>query len=143
MPNGEKLRITEVGCPLDEDLDSLKEGLRAFNCSKIGDYLYEKIACFVKSESGVVLGGAYGLISWDWLHVEWLWCHKDIRAKDYGSRLLLKMETYARKKGAKHVKLETADFQALDFYLKQGYEIYAELPDCPPGYKSYLLKKSL
>jgi hypothetical protein len=38
---------------------------------------------------------------------------------------------------------DTFDFQAKDFYLKQGYEIFGVLKDCPSGHKRYYMKKIL
>jgi hypothetical protein len=39
--------------------------------------------------------------------------------------------------------LDTFDFQAKDFYLKYGYEIFGILDDCLKGLKRYYLKKAL
>ena len=39
--------------------------------------------------------------------------------------------------------LDTFDFQAKDFYLTKGYEIFGELENCPPGHKRIFLKKYL
>ena len=51
------------------------------------------------------------------------------------------MEQYAQSKGITHYHLETTSFQALPFYQKQGYEVFGQLPDMPPGHISYFLKK--
>lgn len=138
-----KLHITEIGTPLDSDLNELRAGLRDYNHSQTSEYLYEQVACFVKAEDGTILGGASGLISWAWLHIELLWCHESIRMNSYGSKLVSAMESHAIKKGAEYTRVETADFQALEFYKKHHYKIYAELPNCPPGHMSYFLKKKL
>ncbi len=58
-----------------------------------------------------------------------------------GSRLLGAMEQYAQSKGITHYHLETTRFQALPFYQKQGYAVFGQLPDRPPGHISYFLKK--
>lgn len=39
--------------------------------------------------------------------------------------------------------LETAEFQALAFYLKHGYEVFGRLPGKPAGHTWYYLKKDL
>ena len=41
------------------------------------------------------------------------------------------------------IHLDTCDFQSKDFYLKQGYEIFGVLDNCPKGHKRYYLKKML
>lgn len=40
-----------------------------------------------------------------------------------------------------HQREQIASFQALPFYQKQGYSVFGELPDMPPGHVSYFLKK--
>lgn len=37
--------------------------------------------------------------------------------------------------------METWDFQAKGFYEKNGYTVFAEIKDCPPGTICYFLKK--
>jgi hypothetical protein len=37
--------------------------------------------------------------------------------------------------------LSTFDFQAPQFYLEHGYEVFATLPDYPPGHTDYHLRK--
>lgn len=41
------------------------------------------------------------------------------------------------------IHLDTFDFQAKDFYLKHGDEIFGVLEDCSKGYKRYYMKKVL
>lgn len=48
-----------------------------------------------------------------------------------------------KEKGGKLVHLDTFDFQAKDFYLKNGYEVFGVLEDCPKGHKRYYLKKNI
>ena len=47
-----------------------------------------------------------------------------VRKDDHGSTLLKEVEKIAKEKGCKLVHLDTFDFQAKDFYLKRGYEIF-------------------
>ena len=35
------------------------------------------------------------------------------------------------------------NFQAKDFYIKHGYEVFGVLDDCPKGHKRYYMKKVL
>ena len=42
-------------------------------------------------------------------------------------------EEEAKAMGATLVHLDTFDWQAKDFYLKHGYEIFGVLDDCPPA----------
>ncbi len=39
------------------------------------------------------------------------------------------------------IHLDTFDFQAKDFYLKHGYDIFGILDECPQKHKRYFMKK--
>lgn len=41
------------------------------------------------------------------------------------------------------VSVDPYSFQARGFYEKQGYAVFAELDDCPPGGARYLLQKRI
>jgi GNAT superfamily N-acetyltransferase len=78
------------------------------------------------------------------LYVSVLFVVEAHRHKGLGSALLKHVEDEVKTLGARLAHLDTFDFQALDFYLKQGYEVFGVLEDCPKkGHKRYYLKKSL
>jgi len=137
------MEITKPEDPKEEDLKALAAGLKAYNFSQMGEHYPQKVGTFVKSESGEVLGGAFGAINWGWLYIDWLWCSETIRHCGYGSKLIHAMEQFAISNNTLHVKLETTSFQALDFYQKLGYEVYGELNNYPVGHTTYYLKKEL
>ncbi|MGW2446634.1 GNAT family N-acetyltransferase, partial [Streptomyces sp. NPDC001675] len=61
-----------------------------------------------------------------------------------GSRLLARAEHLARTdRACANARLETWDFQAPDFYKKQGYDVVCVIPDYPPGLTEYTLTKRL
>ncbi|WP_447835097.1 GNAT family N-acetyltransferase [Aeromonas salmonicida] len=136
------MRLTPPLPPQDEELDALRIGLSGYNTAQAGTHLRERIASFIKDEQGKVLGGIVADIKWGWLHVDWLWIDEGIRKDGWGARLLATMEQYASDKGITKVHLETTSFQALPFYQKQGYTVFGELPDMPPGHITYFLKKT-
>jgi hypothetical protein len=41
----------------------------------------------------------------------------------------------------RELHLDTFDFQAKDFYVKHGYEVFGVLEDCPEGHVRYFMKK--
>lgn len=136
------MRLTPPLPPQDEELDALRIGLSGYNTAQAGTHLRERIASFIKDAQGKVLGGIVADIKWGWLHVDWLWIDEGIRKDGWGARLLATMEQYASDKGITKVHLETTSFQALPFYQKQGYTVFGELPDMPPGHITYFLKKT-
>lgn len=97
----------------------------------------------LKEDGKVVAGINACMYAWYIVYVHILFIEESHRGKDLGSFLLKKVETEAKAKGAKLIHLDTFDFQAKDFYLKHGYEIFGTLDDCPPGHKRYYLKKAL
>ncbi len=44
--------------------------------------------------------------------------------------------------GVQRAYLETTDFQALGFYRRRDYEVFAQLEDQPPGHVCYYLRKT-
>lgn len=135
------MQLTPPQPPQDHEFEALRRGLNGFNEAVTGPLYRERIASFIKDEAGVVLGGILGEIKWGWLHIEGLWVDDAIRQTGWGARLLSAMEQYARSQGITNFHLETTSFQALPFYQKQGYEVFGQLPDMPPGHVSYFLKK--
>ena len=135
--------ITEVSEPEKCDYEVLKKGLNGFNESYTGSLFEEKVSSFIKDENNQVMGGILGEINWGWLYVQGIWVSDSIRSKGLGSKLLLKLEDYALSKGITNYRLETTSFQALKFYEKHGYVVFGELPDMPPTFTSYFLKKQI
>ncbi|MFF9277640.1 GNAT family N-acetyltransferase [Streptomyces griseosporeus] len=89
-------------------------------------------------------GGLVGHTWATWLHVAYLWVDERHRGSGLGSRLLAEAEHLARtERACTRVRLETWDFQAPDFYRKQGYEVVCTIPDYPPGITEYTLVKRL
>jgi hypothetical protein len=51
-------------------------------------------------------------------------------------------EAEALAMGVNRVYLESTDFQAVGFYKKRGYQVFAQLEDQPPGHICYYLKNT-
>jgi GNAT superfamily N-acetyltransferase len=135
------MRITAVSQPEESDFDVLKKGLNGFNERHTGTVYRETVSSFVKDEDDKTVGGILGEIKWGWLYIEGLWIADDVRGSGLGAKLLQQLEAHALSKGVSNFRLETTSFQALDFYVKQGYTLFGQLPDMPPTFTSYFLKK--
>ena len=81
------------------------------------------------------------LAGWGWLYIERLWVDEALRGQGVGTRVMARMERVALAEGVHRFQVGTTSFQALDFYIKQGYEVFAQLEDHPPGCTDYMLKK--
>lgn len=125
--------------------DFLGSKLREFNEAAIGKLQAEPIG-YVFREDDEIVGGMFGWLRLGWLYLDMAWVHESHRGRGIGALLLEKMEHAARMRGVMRVRCETGSFQALPFYLKAGFEVYAEneLTD-PAGneHREYLLRKLL
>lgn len=93
---------------------------------------------------GALAGGLSGRTWAYWLHVDLLWVDARHRGLGLGSRLLAEAERLARDdRACTRSRLETWDFQAPDFYRKQGYEVVGAVEDYPPGVAELILVKRL
>ncbi|MGW8064631.1 GNAT family N-acetyltransferase [Streptomyces ziwulingensis] len=99
---------------------------------------------WVLDGAGALAGGLVGHTWAAWLHVTYLWVDGRHRGVGLGSALLAEAERGARgERGCTASRVETWDFQAPDFYVKQGYEVVGVIPDYPPGITEYTLVKRL
>ncbi|MEV5171512.1 N-acetyltransferase [Streptomyces flaveolus] len=94
--------------------------------------------------AGGLAGGLVGHTWTTWLHVTYLWVDAAHRGTGLGTRLLAEAERIAATdRGCMASRLETWDFQAPEFYRRQGYEVVCVIPDYPPGITEYTLTKRL
>ena len=136
-----KLKFETTEDPADADVDWVRKNLVAYNLSQCEEHPQRKIAVYARDDRGTIVGGATGEVTWGWLYVEMLWVHEEHRYKGVGRRLLADIEQLATRYNVAGFHLGTTDFQALDFYLKCGYEVWGQLPDFPPGHTNYSLRK--
>jgi GNAT superfamily N-acetyltransferase len=140
----EKFYITESAPNENEYVD---DALGEYNVSKVPFTQKNPLIfiCYnIKDEDYNIIGGIKSVLyGWGCLFIELLWIDDRHRGKDLGSFLLDKVECDALKLGCHLIHLDTFDFQAKDFYLKKGYEIFGVLDDCPKEHKRFYLKKVL
>ncbi len=137
-----RLEITSSTQP--QDLIALRRNLAQSNVRRVpallslprGDY-----GAFIRDAQGRIVGGAVGELDWGWLYVDLLWVAEPYRGRGYGSRLMQAMEYVAYSNGLPQVYLATTSFQALPFYQKLGYDVWAMLDDRPKGYAYYYLRR--
>ncbi|MEJ8855668.1 GNAT family N-acetyltransferase [Variovorax robiniae] len=118
--------------------------LRAFNYGFVGEYPEQQsIRLNAKDADGHVVGGVRAYVFLYWLQIDVLWVAEDARGRGLGSRLLAQVEARAMELGARNVKLETFEWQARGFYLKQGYEEFARIDQYASEYYLAFMKKTL
>jgi len=136
----EDLQIAKLDNPAWEVIG---QGITAYNTQQAGEDDGQNLCFVLKMPDGEIVGGVIGATYWGWLYVNLMWLRDDLRGRGYGKELLTLAEDEARQRGAKQSYLDTFSFQALGFYQKQGYEIFGQLDDFPPGHQRYFLRKKL
>lgn len=130
-----------------EEYGTVDNGIVEYNLSKVPftqEPSFISINRVIKGINGEVLAGINSLLyCWNCLYVDVLWVKEEYRKEGYGSILLNEVEKIAREKGCNLIHLDTFDFQAKDFYLIHGYEVFGVLDDCPMGHKRYYMKKNI
>jgi ribosomal protein S18 acetylase RimI-like enzyme len=140
------LNIEVTQNPDPDDLQSISMGLQSHNAKFIGEGAFEdefRFSVFAKDDTGKVVGGLRAAAAWNWLNIEVIWVSEKARGVGLGQRLLARAEEFAMKSGFFSVYLETASFQAREFYEKQGYAVFGKLDDYPIGHVMYYMKKRL
>ena len=94
-------------------------------------------------DGNIIAGINSRMYCWNCLYIDILWVKEEYRKSGLGSKLLNEVERIAKDKGCNIIHLDTFDFQAKDFYIKHGYDIFGILDDCPREHKRYYLKKML
>jgi len=134
----------EITHGTSEDREYLNDRIIEFNAKQVPfsqDELFINID-YVAKDNDTIIGGITALLyCWKCLYIDVLWVDEKHRHLGLGTKLLNMVEKFAKEKGCHLSQLDTFDFQAKDFYLKHGYEIFGELNDCPPGHKRIYLMK--
>ncbi|MGQ3887829.1 GNAT family N-acetyltransferase [Legionella sp. CNM-1927-20] len=97
----------------------------------------------IKNGDETIAGICSDVYIWKILYISVFFVEERYRNQGFGTILLNKVEEKAKQLGATLAHLDTFDFQAKDFYLKHGYEVFGTLDDCPEGHKRYYMKKVL
>lgn len=100
-----------------------------------------RFALLVRGGGREVAAGLIGVISWQWLLIEAVWVGDALRGHGVGRTLMARAEAHAEAEGCHSAWLDT--FQAREFYLKIGYEVFGRLDDYPPGQGRSFLRKRL
>ena len=139
-----ELKFKTIINPSEQQVAPIHYGLDQFDIAYLGKEIVEdhqNVAVIAGDETGTVIGGIHGEIFYNWLHVHTFWVDETWRGQKIGTRLLFQIEEVALVKECHGSHLETIGFQALEFYLKNGYEVFGQLNNKPKGNIWYYLKK--
>lgn len=131
----------------NDDYFRLSRSITQFNLDHLPKGAGDNLVAlgFVIRDNLKMIGGVTGkLLLGQTLSIDILWVDENYRGQDCGTRLLTAIEEKAKELKSRLVVVDTFDFQALEFYQKNGYAVFGELADSPyPGNIHYYLHKRL
>jgi GNAT superfamily N-acetyltransferase len=138
------LEVTLIDTVEDGFETLLSDGLNVYNDEITGYSDRRPLSVVVKDPTtGEILGGAKGRTSLGMLFVELFHLPASLRGSGLGTRILGMMEEEGRQRGCRVAVLFTISFQAPDFYRRQGWRVFGEIPCDPPGTSRVFLTKDL
>lgn len=137
----------QISISTNAEKDEIIDQLIKFNCQNLKMDRDEYITPlnFHIKENGRIIAGVNAFASAkSSVFVSILWVDEKFRGNDFGSLLLQHVENEAIKLGVKLIFLDTFDFQARDFYIKQGFQEFSSLQGHPAfGRTVFFMKKEL
>ncbi|MFK7857502.1 MAG: GNAT family N-acetyltransferase [Granulosicoccus sp.] len=125
------------------DKASILNPLIDFNKAHVGTSDYRPLNVIIQDDAMQPAGGLWGHSAYGWFTIDLFFVPTSLRHQGLGTRIILTGESEAIARACHSAWVDTHEFQALEFYEKQGYELFAELPDYPSGHKRFFLKKAL
>ena len=126
---------------VDDDAEYICDKLVEYNLSKVPKTQRDEFISINKKivdEHGSIIAGCIAkMYCWNVIYIDILWVDEKYRKSGLGTRLLNEIEAVALEEKCSLIHLDTFDFQAKDFYIKNGYEIFGVLEDCPKEHCRY------
>jgi GNAT superfamily N-acetyltransferase len=136
------LTLTDV--PDSDESAVITDGLRAYNETQAGYSDWRALNIFARDpDTGRVVGGLLGSTSLGLLRVDRFFLPEGLRRNGLGGRILAMAEDEGRRRGCTRAVLSTLHFQAPGFYLKQGWEVAAQIDCAPSGHTRFYMTKKL
>ncbi|EUB96946.1 GCN5-related N-acetyltransferase [Rhizobium sp. CF080] len=136
-------QIDVTASPTAEELAVIGEGLTAFNDADVGPSERKALAVLIRDVEDKVIGGLSGYTAWGWLFTQWLFIPETLRGEGMAGKLLGQAEEEARARGCHGAWIDTFSPLARKAYMRQGYEVFGELPEFPKGRTRTFLRKAL
>ena len=128
----------------DESIQVIGKGLNHFNDQHVGYGDRQPLAVLVRDpQSGDVVGGASGRTSLGLLFLDLFHLPETLRGMGIGTEVLRRFEEEGRRRGCRSAVVYTISFQAPQFYERNGWVRFGEVPCDPPGTSRIFLCKTL
>lgn len=131
----------------DSEAEYIIDRLVEYNLSQVPanqEVLFDTLDKKITDDNGKIIAGCVArMYCWNVAYIDTLWVDESHRGAGLGMKLLAEIEKTAKDKDCYLIHLDTFDFQAKEFYEKQGYEVFGVLEDCPKAHYRYYLKKTI
>ncbi|AKC61649.1 GNAT family acetyltransferase [Clostridium sporogenes] len=131
----------------EKEADLIVDRIVEYNLSKVHgkqEVPLLSINRVIEDTNGEIIAGILSkMYCWNCIYIDALWVKEEYRKDKLGTKLLKEIEKIAKEKDCHLIHLDTFDFQAKDFYIRHGYEIFGVLDQCPENHKRYFMKKSI
>lgn len=117
--------------------------LMQFNESQARPYDFDALRLAIFDAQGNICAGLLGATGWAWLSIDILFVDSVLRKSGLGRELVQRAIEIARARGCIGAMLDTFDFQARGFYEKQGFSVFGELANMPPGHTRYWMRRDI
>jgi ribosomal protein S18 acetylase RimI-like enzyme len=124
-------------------VEFLYERVSESNLAVTGLEPAEILLALERDDVGAIIAGIHGWVWGGTAEVDLLWVDEPRRRRGTGGALLTAFEAEARRRGARQVVLDTADFQAPAFYARRGYTEVGRIDDYPTGHALRRMRKRL
>jgi len=128
--------------PSNADNTIIRDGIIGFNERKLSAE-NKAFSIFLKDADGKIHGGILTWLDIESVYIDILWIKESWRGKDYGTKLILAAEAEGVKHGCRYCTVDTFDFQAEEFYLKNGYERMGEIKNYIREHSRIFLRKKI
>ena len=137
-----KLTVTITHAPDPADNAVISRGLFSEYAALVGEPDRD-FSVFLKEESGKVIGGVQASLDTEQIYIKALWVDEAYRHQGYGKQLLIAAEQEGLQQGCHLSVVETWDFQAEAFYVKNGYARIGEIKNYWKSHAMIFLRKTL
>ena len=121
---------------------SVRDALKAYGCAEVAEMRPATLGSFLR-ENGIIVGGACGEIFGNRLVLDLLWVSEEFRNRGIGTRLLRATEEMAAEQGCRDVILETLNARAVQYYVREGYEVATRVENFIPGFDKVILTRRI
>lgn len=129
--------------PTETEINYIKNELKKYNDKLVGEDNHKTLSLIIRNNKDEIIGGLVGGTYWGWLYIDRFWINEKYRNQGLGKNIIKIAEEEAKMRGCKKAQVDTHDFQAFDFYVKQDYKTICEIKDFPKGHCKYIMIKEL